>query len=334
MNRVDRLMGYMLLFQSRGLMRAQDFARKFEISERTVYRDMQALCEVGVPLMAMPGEGYRLMEGYYLPPITFSPAEARALYLALAMLTGLTKPGETRTAAQSALEKIRSILPAATLRQVEALQATTTFYAFPTNTLNLDDETFLTLQEAIHRQQVVHLHYHALHNNTVTEREVEPRELVFLDKSWLLTGYCRLRQEPRSFRLDRIDQLKVRQEKFTPRDFNLYGLKEMSRQVVVRFDPAVVRWVRERQHFTLVEDKTAETSNQESAAVMVYQVRSLDQIEGWLLSWGDSMEVLAPLELRERLATTAEQILARHHRPPLSEKIDNTLRPPHASDNL
>jgi predicted DNA-binding transcriptional regulator YafY len=264
--------------------------------------------------MAMPGEGYRLMEGYYLPPITFSPSEARALYLALAMLAGTTKPGETRTAAQSALEKIRSVLPVATLRQVEALQAATTFYAFPANTLNLDDETFAKLQEAIHRQQVVHLHYHAQHTNTVTERDVEPQELVFLDKSWLLTGYCRLRQEPRSFRLDRIDHLKVRQEKFTPRDFKLYKFQEMSRQVVVQFDPSVVRWVRERQHFALVEDKTAETPTQESAAVMVYHVRTFDQIEGWLLSWGDSMEVLEPLELRERLAMIAERIVARHQR--------------------
>jgi predicted DNA-binding transcriptional regulator YafY len=64
MNRVDRLMAYLLLFQSRGLLRAQDFAQEFEISERTVYRDIQALCEVGVPIVAMPGEGYRLMEGY------------------------------------------------------------------------------------------------------------------------------------------------------------------------------------------------------------------------------------------------------------------------------
>ena len=71
MNRVDRLLGYLLLFQSRGLMRAQDFAAQFEISERTVYRDIQALSEVGVPIAAMPGEGYRLLEGYYLPPVTF-----------------------------------------------------------------------------------------------------------------------------------------------------------------------------------------------------------------------------------------------------------------------
>src|SRR6185436_6455620 len=133
MNRVDRLMAYLLLFQSRGLLRAQDFAREFEISERTVYRDIQALSEVGVPIVAMPGEGYRLMEGYYLPPITFSADEARSLHLAIAMLTGLTAAGPTQRAAASALEKIRAVLPAPALRQIEAMQAIIHFYAFPAN---------------------------------------------------------------------------------------------------------------------------------------------------------------------------------------------------------
>ena len=104
-------MGYLLLFQSRGLMRAQDFADQFEISERTVYRDIQALSEVGVPIMAMPGEGYRLMDGYYLPPIVFTPEEARALSLAVSMMTGLTEDSPTKEYAGIALDKIRAVLP-------------------------------------------------------------------------------------------------------------------------------------------------------------------------------------------------------------------------------
>src|ERR1043166_14100 len=81
MNRIDRLLGDLLLFQGRGRLRAQDFAAKFEISERTVYRDMLALGEVGVPIVAVPGEGYRLMEGYYVPPIMFTQAGGRGLFL-------------------------------------------------------------------------------------------------------------------------------------------------------------------------------------------------------------------------------------------------------------
>lgn len=314
MNRVDRLMGYLLLFQSRGLMRAQDFAEQFEISERTVYRDVQALSEVGVPIVAMPGEGYRLMEGYYLPPITFNPDEARALFLAVSMLAGLTTPGPTQVAAQSALEKIRAVLPTATLRRVEALQAIIRFYALPGASLNFDDATFLKLQEAIHEQRVVHLHYHALNSNRVSERDVEPTELIFLDKVWLLRGYCRLREAARVFRLDRIDELKVKREHFTPQDLGEPIFQLSPLDVVVRFDASIIRWVRERQHFAFDEAETARRNRAEGNGnmVMVYRPRSFDQIIGWLLSWGDKMEVLEPSELREQLAEIVKRILTTH----------------------
>jgi len=310
MNRVDRLMGYLLLFQSRGLLRAQDFAQEFEISERTVYRDIQALSEMGVPIAAMPGEGYRLMEGYYLPPITFSADEARSLYLAISMLTGTTTPGPTQTAALSALDKIRAVLPAVTLRQVEALQAITHFYTMPGFSLNFDDQKFLTLQEAIHQRRVVYLRYHALHTNTVTEREVEPIDLALIDRVWILSGYCRLRHETRAFRLDRIDRLTVQNETFTPRSSGLRESPPPAEQLtlLVRFDSSIVRWVKERQHFTFAEERPTETGD----VIMVYRPRTFELIESWLLGWGNKMELLEPPALRQRLANTAAQILKRH----------------------
>jgi predicted DNA-binding transcriptional regulator YafY len=76
--------------------------------------------------------------------------------------------------------------------------------------LNFDDKIFLTLQEAIHQRRVTHLRYHALTSNEVTERDVEPLGLAFVDKAWILSAYCRLRKGMRAFRLDRIDKMTVR----------------------------------------------------------------------------------------------------------------------------
>lgn len=296
-------MGYLLLFQSRGLMRAKDFAAQFEISERTVYRDIQALCEVGVPIAALPGEGYRLLEGYYLPPITFSTEEARALFLAISMLSGFTNEGETQMAAANALDKIRAILPSAALSQLEALQAIVHFYAFPDPALDFDDPTFLRLQEAIHQRRVVHLRYHAQHTNEVTERDVEPLSLLYFSKTWLLSAYCRLRGASRIFRLDRIDRLSVLTETFAPRTWDEAGRRRRL-EVIVRFDKSILRWVKERQHFSFMAKKDEQT--------MLYCPRSFDQMESWLLSWGDKMEVLEPPELRQQLKETIMGMLARH----------------------
>ncbi|MCG3208211.1 MAG: hypothetical protein FOGNACKC_01813 [Anaerolineae bacterium] len=309
MNRIDRLLGYLLMFHSRDLLRAQDFAAEFEISERTVYRDIQALCEVGVPIMAMPGEGYRLMEGYYLPPVMFSQAEARALSVAVEMFTGLAAEGETKQAARLALEKIRAILPKATLAQIEALQAVIGFYTVNRTPLNLDDKKFVQLQQAVHQRRVVHLRYHALHSNDVTERDVEPLHLGYVDHGWILTGYCRLRQEERHFRLERIDRYTVKTETFMPRRVFVSRQPGSARRVLVRVDADSVRWVREAQHFTFTEELPGDDA---AGVVMVYHVESLPQIQGWLLSWGDKIEVLEPPQLRTELARIAATIAARH----------------------
>lgn len=308
MNRVDRLMGYLLLFQSRGLMRAQDFAAYFEVSERTVYRDIQALSEIGVPVMAMPGEGYRLMEGYYLPPITFSHDEARALFLAVSMLRGTTREGRTRAAASTALEKMRAVLPKATRAQVEALEAVLGFYTMGRERLDLDDGLFLRLQQAIHERRVVHLRYHAQTSNEVSERDVEPLHLAFVDKVWILTGYCRLRQDQRNFRLDRIDRLGMREETFAPREMVPLSPEPGEVEVVVRFDEDVVRWVRERQHFSFVRER----DDGPRGTVMVYRPPAFEQFAGWLLSWHGQCEVLAPPALRRLLRETAERVRRRH----------------------
>src|SRR5437762_866708 len=81
MNRTDRLLAILLEIQAHGKRRAEDLAATFEISKRTIYRDIEALCEAGVPIIAVPGQGYSLVEGYFLPPVTFTPEEATLLLL-------------------------------------------------------------------------------------------------------------------------------------------------------------------------------------------------------------------------------------------------------------
>ena len=309
MNRLDRLLGYLLLLQSRDLVRAQDLAAQFEVSERTVYRDMDALAEIGVPIVGQAGEGYRLMEGYTLPPIMFTEMEAQALFLAIAMLNGLTTPGPKQAAATTALAKVRAVLPKPTLAQVEALQTVLGFYTVSRQRLNLDDEKFVQLQQAINQRQVVYIHYHAQHSNRITAREIEPLHLAYVDNAWLVHGYCRLRHDMRNFRLDRIDQLTLRTETFAPHDISLGRRPSVGERTIVRFSADVVRWVRERQYFGFREEM-AEADD--GSVIMVYQVIEQSQFIPWLLSWGDGMEVLEPVELRAAIVETTTR-MAKHH---------------------
>src|SRR5216117_728482 len=81
MNRTDRLLAIVVALEARGRQRAVDLAELFETSPRTIYRDIEALSEAGVPVVAVPGQGYSLMEGYFLPPLTFTAEEAAVLLL-------------------------------------------------------------------------------------------------------------------------------------------------------------------------------------------------------------------------------------------------------------
>src|SRR5688572_6330076 len=185
MNRVDRLFGILLQLQHRRRVRAQDLAAIFEVSERTVYRDMTALSEVGVPIVALPGEGYELMEGYYLRPLVFTPDEAGALSLAAQMFLSQAS-GRVAAGAQHALAKLTAVLPPATHQQVDVLVKMVQF-ALPPTRFSLDDKRLSVFQQAISEQRRVFLRYHSYARDETTERVVEPLRLTFSGKAWYLS---------------------------------------------------------------------------------------------------------------------------------------------------
>jgi predicted DNA-binding transcriptional regulator YafY len=203
-------------------------------------------------------------------------------------------------------------LPVLTRRQVEVWQAVLGFYSVGRPPLNLDDEKFVQLQGAINQHQVVALHYHAYESNRISARDVEPVQLAFVDSAWILHGYCRLRQDYRNFRLDRIDKLTVKRETFAPRLANLRRTRPSGSQLFVRFAPTIVRWVREAQHFTFSKELP---EDEDGTVTMVYQITSLGQISRWLLGWGAEMEVLEPPEDREAIAQITAQMAQQHGNP-------------------
>jgi predicted DNA-binding transcriptional regulator YafY len=253
MNRIDRLFAMLLVLQTRQRMRAEDLAKQFEISQRTVYRDMAALSEMGVPLVAMPGEGYMLMPGYFLPPLVFSPEEAAALMLG-ARLLGLHALGRLPDDAERAIAKIALVLPNKSLEQVARLSEIVRFFV-DRQGFDLDDPRLVALQGAIIEQRAVTLTYQGAQGEGPTERTVEPHYLTYSDGAWYVSGYCRLRQAPRAFRLDRVVHYRVLMERFAPRE--LAPVAQTTIEVWARFRIDQVQRVRERQHYGFVREDAA-----------------------------------------------------------------------------
>lgn len=311
MNRIDRLLGILLEFQARGELRAEDLARRFEVSVRTVYRDVQALSEMGVPVVATPGTGYRLLEGYFLPPVRFTPAEAALLAIGGGLVRARLDP-ELQSAAASAIAKLRGVLPAEQQAAVDRWQQQLLFSTFG----NEGSEPLLArLRMAVQEHRVTRLSYQARDRGALVPRDVEPVSLIHIGGSWYLAGWCRVRRGPRLFKLSRIDGCEVLDETFVldarhevgPRGDSLAGYPEAR----VRFDATVERFARERQPFPFLREER----DDEGRAVFVYALRGRRELVSWLLGWGDAVEVLGPSELRAALVHQGRRIAARHTDP-------------------
>lgn len=303
MNRIDRLFAILLALQKQKRLRSQDLAEQFEVSKRTIYRDVLALNESGVPIVSLPGEGYELLEGYYLPPLNFSDSEAVALILGTQLLKQQAA-GSVTIGAQLALDKIAAALPKSVRARVEALTSIISFFAMH-DRFNLDDPRLLTLQGAIQGQRIVHLRYHGFERDAATERVVEPYRLFYVEGIWYVEGYCRLRQDMRTFRISRVEKLAPGTATFVKRE---YERKRPDGRIVVqiRFDEQIARWVRERQHYAFQEEHPAV---RQGSAIMTYQVQKIADIMPWALSWGAGAEVLAPPELRDAIYSEAQEIV-------------------------
>lgn len=309
MNRTDRLLAIVLELQSRGKRRAEDLAAAFEVSKRTIYRDVHALCEAGVPVVSEPGSGYWLVDGYFLPPLRFTREEAMLLLLGSAVMEQ-SFDAEYQAAARNAGRKISAVLPDDLRSQVESLQERIQF--FPSGR-GAGAEHLPIIRRAIVTQQTLRFHYHARSGETGShslDRDADPYGLVFVSVHWYVVAHCHIRGAIRNFRLDRIDRPSLLPRLFMrPANFEIGQVSRSERDVVVRvlFDATIARWVREDRLF-YIESKQ-ETNN---GLLVTLRVRHESDVLQWLLGWGAGVRVLEPASLAHRLRAEAEALLLQY----------------------
>jgi predicted DNA-binding transcriptional regulator YafY len=301
MNRIDRLFAILLTLQHKRRVRARDLAHQFEISKRTIYRDMSALNQMGVPIASLPGEGFELVEGYYIPPLMFTKNEAVALLLGIRFLTQQAA-GSMTQGAETALAKINVALPEQVRVKAESLTNIISFMT-PKAKFNLDDPQLLLIQKAIQEKRVLHLRYQAYKQEEASERDVEPHQLFYVDGFWYLEAYCRMRKGMRDFRLSRMDKITPRSEVFKKKRTGKSSSQPII-EIKVRFEKNIVRWVRERQHYGYQADER----HTAQGVLMKYNVNDESEIIPWILGWGTGAEVISPKGLRQHLREIAQKL--------------------------
>ncbi len=208
MNRTDRLMGIVALLQSKKYATAEAIAERYHISVRTVFRDLRAMGEIGVPIGFEPGQGYFIVNGYFLQPVSLSMEEANAL----ALMEPIVLRFADRSIQQhfeTALAKIKLVLGKVQREKLEQTQAQTAHYLPEIYQHRLPDTSFLSpIQNALNNQTILRIEYENAQNES-TSREVEPIGLTFYSLNWHMIAWCHLRHEYRDFRVSRIRDLKT-----------------------------------------------------------------------------------------------------------------------------
>ncbi len=210
MNRIDRLFAILTFLQSRKYVAAEKIADKFGMSVRTVYRDIKALGESGIPISFEPQKGYFIVHGYFLPPVAFSNEEANALLLTEVLVHGFADRSIQKHYT-SALNKIKTVLRSAQKEKIEVLAGNIKLQV-PDRLYN-NAEYLSMIQHAIASRTIIELEYTNINQET-NKRQVEPIGLVFYAFSWHLIAWCHMRKDYRDFKVQRIVQLQQTEQAF------------------------------------------------------------------------------------------------------------------------
>jgi predicted DNA-binding transcriptional regulator YafY len=317
MNRINRLTAILIHLQTKRVVKAQELADRFSISLRTIYRDVRALEEAGVPIGAEAGIGY-FLEDYHLPPVMLTNAEASALVFGAKLMERLADES-LREPFASALYKIKSVLKRTEKEHLNDLEAQVAVSpsgavsAFASPVLN-------TIQAALVGQRVLAMTYRAAYTDETAQREVEPVGVILYGGGWHLIAWCRLRQDYRDFRTDRILDIQEtnktfsRQNRLTLQAY-LQQLRDRGtelQEVVVWFEKNTARFT-ERQRYTygFVSEETSDDQVR-----MQFMTPSLEGLGRWLMMYGNAVTIESPDQLKENVRAYAQELQA-HYLPTL-----------------
>ncbi|MHA7965164.1 helix-turn-helix transcriptional regulator [Paenibacillus sp. CAU 1782] len=311
MNKTDRMLAIVLELQRHKLLRAEDLASTFETSVRTIYRDIQALSEAGVAVIGSPGQGYSLIEGYFLHPVSFSAEEAVSLLIGTDFIEQWFDP-RYREHAVTSRRKIEAILPEAVGGEASRIRKGFRMYTAAVDQVRIHERTNLEIiRNAMLEERKISFHYNKrvaeADGNTQSIRTAAPYGLVFM-QGWVLVAWCELRQSIRHFRLSRMTELAVLNAVYKlPEDFQLSQYRPPDdRNILVRvlILPEVLDKARESASFYLetMEEK-------EDGWLATLRVRQPEELLQWLLGFGSGIVVLEPESFRRRVINELQAML-------------------------
>ncbi len=290
---INRLFGIIYVLLNKGTVTAKELAEHFEVSVRTIYRDIEVISQVGIPVYTRKGKngGICLMEQFVLNKMLITKEEQQQILAALLSVEETTASEE-----KEILQKLGNF-----------------FKTEPVNWIAIDfsnwgggqKRVYEDIKRAILMRKVISFDYYG-QNREMSRRTVEPVQLLFKEYTWYLSAYCRERKAPRLFKLTRIKKMEVLEENFEPREewsreANAENQQDMKEANV--YAPMITMRIDKKEAYR-VYDRFCESDIEilEDGNFMVRVAYPLDEwVYSLILSFGASAKVLEPLEIREEI---------------------------------
>jgi predicted DNA-binding transcriptional regulator YafY len=310
-----RLIHLIMLLQRQPNQKGRELAARLGVSERTLHRYLARMDEMGIPIYAERGPygGISLVRGYRMPPLVLTPEESVAVYLGVGLAEDLWGP-LYREAAHTALAKLDNLLPDEQRREAAWARRYLVAAGLHRGDLDALAPTLEILRRAARDHLTVRMLYQSASRPDPTGRELEPYALVYRSGWGYVVGYCRLRQQVRTFRLDRIQELTLLDTRFTPpADFDLAAYLENDRQLqaAVRVRMRFATWMKQaaldnRHYWETLEEQP------DGSVLVSYAAPNVEWAASTALAYGPGVCVLEPAEVRRAVADWAAAIAAQY----------------------
>ncbi len=296
--KIDRLIGILSVLLQEEKTTAPELAKRFEVSKRTINRDIEDLCKAGIPICTSQGTGggISIMDGYRMDRTILT---SKDMQMILAGLRSLDSVSGSRYYGQL----------------MEKIQAGSSEFITGRDSILIDLSSWYktslppkisTIQDAIENRHILDFYYYAPTGES--KRSIEPYYVIFKWTSWYVYGWCRKRKDFRLFKLNRMDKVRETDKDFTCRNAPVPELSSklvFPRNIILKalFDPDM-KW-------RLVEEFGPDCYDvqEDGRLLLIRDYSDIENLTMWMLTFGDKVEVLEPLEVRNKLKTIAETMI-------------------------
>lgn len=305
----DRIVAILIQLQSKKIVKAHELAERFEVSLRTIYRDIRTLEASGVPIYSEAGIGYSLMDGYRLPPVMFTREEASSFIAAEKLMQKFTD-AELGNHYASAMYKLKAVLQGSDKDWVSTIESKVLMQTSGKTINEKAPNALAFLFKSIAERTQIILGYEAIDADGMTERTIEPVGVFHDHNSWYFLGYCHLRKDYRQFKTDRIHSIKNTAVPFVlehePLEVHLQKEKQQlpATRIVIRVDKKIAKYIAEgRKHHGFVSEKKIGDEIE-----MTFMCQNVSEyFPRWYLSFGDYASIVEPEELKSRILELIER---------------------------